>query len=55
MPIYTRYKLSGEVVESRFIELDELTKYSILGQKARVTTKDDKAHLQSLRRLYHHS
>ncbi|WP_241146832.1 hypothetical protein [Lactobacillus gallinarum] len=44
MPIFTRYKLSGEVVESRFIELDELTKYSILGQKARVTTKDGKVY-----------
>ena len=40
MPIFTRYKLSGEVVESRFIDSDEITqhKYSILGQKARITT-----------------
>lgn len=44
MPIFTRYKLSGEVVEFRFIELDELKKYSILGQKARVTTKDGKVY-----------
>lgn len=42
MPIFTRYKLSGEVVESRFIDLNEIPKYSILGQKARITTKDGK-------------
>lgn len=42
MPMFTRYKLSGEVVESRFIDLNEIQKYSILGQKARITTKDGK-------------
>ena len=44
MPIFTRYKLSGEVTESWFIDLNEITqrKYSILGQKARITTKDGK-------------
>lgn len=33
MPIFTRYRLSGKVVESRFIDSDEITqhKYSILG------------------------
>lgn len=44
MPIFTRYKLSGEVVESRFIGSDEITqhRYSILGQKARIITNDGK-------------
>lgn len=44
MPIFTRYRLSGKVVESRFIDSDEITqhKYSILGQKARITTNDGK-------------
>lgn len=46
MPIFTRYKLSGEVVESRFIDSDEITqhRYSILGQKARITTNDGKVY-----------
>ena len=46
MPIFTRYRLSGKVVESRFIDSDEITqhKYSILGQKARITTNDGKVY-----------
>ncbi len=36
MQIFTRYRLSGKVVESRFIDSNEITqrKYSILGQKS---------------------
>ena len=46
MPIFTRYRLSGKVVESRFIDSDEITqhKYNILGQKARITTNDGKVY-----------
>lgn len=39
MPIFTRYEFNGELVESRFIDVNEITnrKYSCLGQMIRVT------------------
>lgn len=55
MIILTKYRLSGKVIESRFIDLDEITKrdYSNLGQKVRITTKDGKAYAGFADEPYH--
>lgn len=39
MPIFIRYEFNGELVEFRFIDVNEITnrKYSCLGQMTRVT------------------
>ncbi|WP_103660682.1 hypothetical protein [Lactobacillus sp. HT06-2] len=46
MLILTRYKLNGEVIESRFINISEITKkkYSCLGQMTRVTINDGRTY-----------
>ena len=46
MIVYTKYKFSGEVSYSRFIELEEIKdrKYSCLGQMTRVTIRGGKTY-----------
>lgn len=46
MIVYTKYKFSGKVSYSRFIELEEIKdrKYSCLGQMTRVTIRGGKTY-----------
>lgn len=46
MIIFTKYRLNSKVLESKSIDLDEITEheYNALGQKVRITTKDGKTY-----------